>query len=178
MQVTGAPPDGENSLRVTMPTAAQLSALPELARVRVPPEWQDLNGHVNVKHHLGMYDLTNDAMLALLGISADWVRRERIGLVDLEHHIWFQRELHVDEEVALYLRITARNTKRTQGVVFLFNAGDGEVASAIEFVSVAVHLDTRRAVALPAVVCERIDALLRDQIELDWPAPRSGAISL
>lgn len=161
-----------------MPTAAQLSSLPELARVRVPSEWEDLNGHVNVEHHLGMYDLTTDAMLELLGISADWVRRERIGIVDLEHHIWFQRELHVGEEVALYLRFTARDAKRTQGLVFLLNTSDDEIASAIEFISLAVHLDTRRAVALPALVCERIDVLLRDHEALDWPAPRSGAISL
>jgi hypothetical protein len=95
-----------------MPTAAQLSLLPELACVRVPPDWQVLNGHI-----------------------------ERVGLVDLEHHIWFQRELHVDDEIA-------------------------------------VHLDTRRTVALAAVVRERIDALLHDHDALDWPAPRSGAISL
>ena len=163
-----------------MPTAAQLrsSRCPELARVRVPPEWQDLNGHVNVKHHLGMYDLTTDAMLELLGISAEWVRHERIGIFDLEHHIWFQRELHVGEEVALYLRFAARDAKRVHGVVFLLNTSDDEIASAIEFMSLAVHLDTRRAVALPGLICERIDALLRDHQPLDWQAPRSGAISL
>ena len=161
-----------------MPTAAQIGTLPELARVRVPPEWEDLNGHVNVKHHLGMYDLTSDAMLELLGISADWVRRERIGLVDLEHHIWFHRELYVGEEVALHLRITAYDARKAQGVVFLLNSADGVVASAIEFLSLAVHLDTRRAVPFPGIVYTRLAALLAAHEVLDWPAPRSGAIAI
>jgi len=165
-------------VRVTMPTAAQLNSLPELARVRVPPEWEDLNGHVNVKHHLGMYDLTSDAMLELLGVSADWVRRERVGLVDLEYHIWFQRELYVGEEVALHLRFTAHDARRAQGVVFLLNTADGTVASAIEFLSLAVDLDARRAVPFPEVVHVRLAALLREHDALDWPAPRSGAIAL
>ena len=46
-----------------MPTPEQVRQLPELVRVRVPKEWEDLNGHVNVKHHLTMYDLTNDPLL-------------------------------------------------------------------------------------------------------------------
>ena len=81
-----------------MPDAAQLGSLPELGRVRVPAEWLDLNGHVNVQHYLSMYNLTSDTLLELLGISGDWVRREQLGLVDLEHHTWFQRELHAGEE--------------------------------------------------------------------------------
>ena len=57
--------------------------------MQVPQEWEDLNGHVNVKHHLGMYDLTKEAMLEMLGISEEWVRTGRTGIFDLEHHIWY-----------------------------------------------------------------------------------------
>ncbi len=165
-------------MRVTMPGAAELHRLPLLGTVRVPPEWEDINGHVNVKHHLSMYDLTNDTMLALLGISAEWVRTEQVGLVDLEHHIWFRRELHVGDEVAMYLRFTGLNTRRAQGVVFLLNVATGEVASAIEFVSLAVDLRGRRAVHMPAVVHARAEALLREHEALAWPAPCCGSISV
>lgn len=161
-----------------MPAASQLGALPELGRVRVPPQWLDMNGHVNVQHYLGMYNLTSDALLELLGISGDWVRRERLGLVDLEHHIWFNRELHAGEEVALFIRFVGRDAKRVLGLMFMLNVADGEIASVIEFISLAVNLETRRAAPLPPAVAERIDALVRDHEALAWPAPRSGAISL
>jgi acyl-CoA thioester hydrolase len=161
-----------------MPTATQLERLPVLARVRVPREWEDLNGHVNVQHHLGMYDMTSDAMLRLLGVSTEWVRDQQVGLVDLEHHIWFQRELHVGDEVALHLRFTALNERRVQGVVFLRNVASGEIASAIEFLSVAVDLAARRAIPVPSGIHGRLVALLREHEALDWPAPRCGSISV
>jgi acyl-CoA thioester hydrolase len=161
-----------------MPTPDQVRQLPELLRVRVPREWEDLNGHVNVRHHMGMYDMTGDPLLALLGISEQWVRTERIGLFDLEHHIWYQNEVHVGEEVGLYLRFTARNAKRAQGLVFLLNLTHDRLASVIEFVSIAANLDSRRSVALPAGVAQRLDELVREQATLEWPAPRSGALSI
>ena len=161
-----------------MPTPGQVRQLPELARVRVPGEWEDLNGHVNVKHHLGMYDLTNAPLLELLGISEQWVRTERIGLVDLEHHIWYQNEVHVGEEVGLFLRFTASNAKRAQGLVLLLNLTHERLASVIEFVSAAVRLDARRAVPLPEVVARRIEAFVAQHDALDWPAPRCGAITI
>jgi acyl-CoA thioester hydrolase len=165
-------------VRVKMPGAAELQQLPEIGRVRVPPDWEDLNGHVNVKHHLGMYDMTSDAMLELLGVSAEWVKRERIGLVDLEHHIWFRRELHVGDEVALRLRFTGCAERRAQGVMFVFNLVTAEVASAIEFLSIAVDLEARRAVALPEVVYARLAALCREHAALPWDAPRCGSIAV
>jgi acyl-CoA thioesterase FadM len=161
-----------------MPTPEQVRQLPELLRVRVPCEWEDLNGHVNVKHHLGMYDMTSDPLLDLLGISAQWVRSERIGLFDLEHHIWYQNEVHVGEEIGLYLRFTARNLKRAQGVVFLLNQTRDRLASVVEFVHIAAHLDTRRSMPLPDGVAQRLDDLIRQQQALDWSAPSSGAISI
>jgi acyl-CoA thioester hydrolase len=161
-----------------MPTPEQVRQLPELLRLRVPHEWEDLNGHVNVRHHMGMYDMTSDPLLAMLGISEQWVRTERIGLFDLEHHIWYQNEVHVGEEVGLYLRCTARNAKRAQGLVFLLNLTRDRLASVIEFVSIAANLDSRRSVVLPAGVALRLDELVRQQATLTWPAPRSGALSI
>lgn len=165
-------------MRTSMPTPTQVRQLPELLTVRVPQDWEDLNGHVNVKHHLGMYDLTNDPLLALLDISEEWVRAERTGIFDLEHHIWYLNEVHVGEQVALFIRLTTRNAKRVQGIVFLLNVTQDRLASAVEFVSTAADLDTRRTMPLPARVAARIDALIAGQAALDWPAPCCGAISI
>src|SRR5262245_41358640 len=173
MQVAGTDRTGGHGLRVTMPTATQVRQLPELVRVRVPREWEDINGHVNVQHHLELYNLTTDQLMVLLGISRDWVEQQRVGIIDLEHHIWFQRELFAGEEVAAYLRFTARNAKRVQGIVFMLDETDGTLASAIEFVSMAIDLEARRAVPLPDVVARNIDGLLRAHEALDWTAPAS-----
>jgi acyl-CoA thioester hydrolase len=165
-------------MRAQMPTPEQVRQLPELVRVRVPPEWEDLNGHVNVQHHLTMYNLTTAPLLAQLGISEDWVRTERCGLFDLEHHIWYLNEVHVGDDVSLHLRMTARNARRVQGHVYLINASRDSLASVIEFVSAAADLDARRTIPLPAVIAASIDDSIAASARLDWAAPASGAISI
>lgn len=165
-------------MRVTMPTTAQVRQLPELVRVRVPQEWEDLNGHVNVQHHLTMYNMTTDPLLALLGISEDWVRVARRGLFDLEHHIWYLNEAHVGDEVSLHLRMTGRNAKRVIGQVYLVNVTQDALASVIEFVTAAADLDARRTVPLPDIVAKSIDDMIAATAHLEWTAPASGAISI
>jgi len=165
-------------LRPTMPTAAQVRELPQLCRIEVPRDWEDINGHVNVQYYLRMYDLTTVPMLEALGIDEDWVRRERIGLFDLEHHIWYLDEIHVGHEVTAHVGFAVRNAKRTQGVLFLVDATVERLASAIEFVSTAAHLDTRRSVPFPDGVATRLDGLIREQAELGWQLPQCGAMSI
>ena len=165
-------------MRTTMPAPEQVRQLPLLCKVTVPREWEDLNGHVNVKHHLGMYDLTNEAMLGLLGISEEWVREERTGIFDLEHHIWFLDEVHVGEVIALHVRFTERNAKRAAGLVFLLNESGERLASVIEFLSTAANLDARKTVALPQVIAARLDDLIAQHRQLGWIAPSSGAIAV
>jgi acyl-CoA thioester hydrolase len=161
-----------------MPSPAQVRALPAVGRVVVPPEWEDMNGHVNVRHHLGMYDETSLPMLELLGISERWVREGRVGIFDLEHHIWYEHEVLVGDEVGMFLRFTERNRKRVTGLVFNLNLTRDRLASVVEFVSASVDLDARRTVEWPRPIAARIDALLEAHAGLDWPAPRCGAISI
>ena len=165
-------------MRLPMPTLEQLRQLPEVLRMRVPPEWEDMNGHVNVQHYTGMYDRAGTAMMALLGIDEDWVRHGRIGLFDLEHHIWFLDEVHVGDEVALYTCFTARNAKRAQGLVFLVDETRERLASVLEYLSTAANLDTRRTATWPDPVASRIDAEIARTARLGWPLPGSGAISV
>jgi acyl-CoA thioesterase FadM len=161
-----------------MPTPAQVRELPELTRIRVPREWEDLNGHVNVQYHVAMYNECTDPILTLLGIDERWVREERVGLFDLEHHIWYHNELHVGDEVGLHARFVVRNAKRLQGVVVLLNVTRDSVASVIEYVCGAADLEARRLVAWPDHLGARLDALIGEHAALSWPAPRSGAISV
>lgn len=181
LAVFAAPPERlaeDHRMKTTMPTPEQVRQLPLLTRVTVPPDWEDINGHVNVQHHLGMYSLTNDAVMEMLGVSSDWVRTSRIGLFDLEHHIWFLNEAHVGDRIALYMRFTERNARRVAGLTFLLNETRDCLASVIEFVSAAADLTARRTVALPEPIGTRLDGLLEAHASLAWPAPRSGAVAV
>lgn len=164
-------------MKVAMPGVDEVEALAPLADLVVPPAWEDLNGHVNVMHYLELSALATGPMLAELGIDEAQVRRQRRGLFDIEHHIWYLHELHVGDRVSLHVRYLARSAKRFHGNLFIVNRTRRRLASVFEFVTTGADLDTRRAAALPAQVIARLDALIAAHGRLGWPAPQSGVLA-
>jgi len=64
---------------VSMPTVAQIDELPSLMERVIPPEWEDLNGHVNVRHYLELYDAASWPMLAAIGLDEKVFLERRQG---------------------------------------------------------------------------------------------------
>jgi len=160
-----------------MPTIEQVRELPTLLELVIPPEWQDLNGHVNVQHYLGIYDQAGWPLMHSLGIDESRFTVGRTGFFDLENHLWYLAEMHVGDVVTAHTRFIGRSAKRFHGVMLIANATRGSLASALEFVTTAANLETRRSAALPEDVAERVGALIDEHSRLSWPAPRCGSIA-
>lgn len=160
-----------------MPTADQVRELPTLIEMTIPPEWQDLNGHVNVRHYLDIYDQSGWPLMAWLGIDESRFKVDRTGFFDLEHHIWYLAEMHVGDVVTAHTRFVGVSAKRFHGVMFVVNRTRGSLASALEFVTTGADLETRRSARLPDDVAERVGGLVEEHSRLGWPAPRCGSIA-
>ena len=160
-----------------MPALDQVLELPAMLTLTIPPEWQDINGHVNVQHYLGIYDRAGWPLLDLLGIDESRFKVDKVGFFDLEHHIWYLAEMHVGDEVSAHMRFVGLSAKRFHGLVFIVNRTRGSLASAIEFVTSGADLRTRRSAALPEDVHGRVAALVEEHRRLSWPPPGSGTIS-
>ncbi len=164
-------------MRIAMPTVEQVRQLPALYEVKIPPEWQDLNEHVNVKHYLDIYDNAGWPLMHELGLDADRFRVQRNGYFDLEHHIWYLAEMHVGDVVTTHFRLLGFNAKRFHGVTFIINRTRNELANVLEFVTTSADLDTRRTTPIPADIAANLERVLTEHSALAWPAPRSGAIA-
>ena len=162
---------------VAMPTVAQVEELPSLMERRIPPEWQDLNGHVNVRHYLELYDAASWPMLAGFGLDERMFLERRLGLFDLEHHLWYLAEMHVGDVVTVHSRLVNRSTKRFHGVMFVVNRTRGQLASVFEYVSSGADLEARRTAPLPPEFAAELDRQIAAQSGLSWPAPVCGVIS-
>lgn len=160
-----------------VPTLRDLDDLPPLLERTVPAEWEDLNGHVNVRHYLALYDQAGWPMMSWLGVDERHFREERRGFFDLEHHIWYLAEMHVGDAVTVHARFLARSAKRFHGAMFIANRSRHSVASAFEYVSTAADLEARRSAPLPADVAAKLDELIAAHSRLTWPAPLCGSIS-
>lgn len=161
-----------------MPTMQQLADLPPLLEVTIPAAWEDLNGHVNVRHYLELYDQAGWPLLAVMGLDERSFREERRGLFDLEHHLWYLAEMHVGDVVTVHSRLLARSLKRFHGMMFAVNRSRVRLASAFEYVSTGANLETRTSAPLPADVATRLDAIIAEHSRLSWPAPVCGVISV
>jgi acyl-CoA thioester hydrolase len=160
----------------SMPTVAQVDDLPVLMEKVVPPEWQDLNGHVNVRHYLELYDAASWPKLAEFGLDARTFLERRQGLFDLEHHLWYLDELHVGDTVTVHWRFLARTVKRFHGVMFIVNRTRGRLASVFEYVSTGADLDARRTAPLPPEFAAKLDELVAAGGALGWIAPTCGVM--
>lgn len=162
---------------VAMPTVEQVIELPSLMEKVIPPEWQDLNGHVNVRHYLELYDAASWPMLAAIGLDEKAFVERRQGLFDLEHHLWYLDELHVGDTVTVHWRFIARTVKRFHGVMFVVNRTRQRLASTFEYVSSGADLDARRTAPLPAEFAAQLDRLIAEHARLAWPAPVCGVMA-
>lgn len=163
-------------MKIHVPTIEQIDALATLVDRVIPPEWEDLNGHVNVRHYLDLYNEAGDPMLSQLGVDASYVRAEQRGFFDLEHHIWYLAEMHVGDRVTVHTRYIARSAKRFHGVMFVVNRSRESVASVLEYVASGADLATRRSAAFPPRVSGRLDAIVAEHASLPWPAPVCGSM--
>ena len=161
-----------------IPTLEQVQQLPRLLELTVPPEYEDYNGHMRITHHLGLHDDAGPAFFALLGIDEAYFAQGRKGIVDLENHLRYVSEVHAGDRVAVHSRVLDRSDKTMHGIWFLVNVPRGRVANTLEFVSLHIDQEARRASPFPPDVAERIDQLIAEHGALGWEPPVCGFIGV
>lgn len=160
----------------TFPTIEQVKQLPILLQTVIPPEYEDLNGHMNIQYYLGLYDKGSIPFMQLLGVDERYFTVERKGIFDLEHHLHYLAEVHIGDTVALYGRLLARTAKRFHGIWFMVNETRQQLANTFEFVSTHTDLEARRTSPFSDELAARLDAMLAEHSRLDWEAPVCGVM--
>jgi len=165
-------------MRPTFPTVEQVLELEKLSEHTIPAEWQDQNGHVNIQYYQRLYDLGGWAMFKQLGVDESYFSERKLGLFDLEHHLYYLSELHVSDVVSMHGRFVAANQKRMQGIVFIVNTTRNVLSCTLEFVATGANLQTRRSDNFPPDVSANLDRVLAADLAVSWPAPVCGAMSI
>lgn len=121
----------------------------------VKMEQCDHMGHMNVMWYVGKFDEATWQLFASLGFSRSRLQKENRGLVAVEQHIEYKRELRAGDVV------TVRSTMiETKGKVVRFrhemtNDETGEIAAITDLVGVYFDTVARKSDVLPADFCER-----------------------
>lgn len=160
------------------PGVTETRQLPRLLQQRMPTEYADANGHVNVRNYLALHDDAGWEFFARVGADAAYLETHGCGFFDAECHLNYQAEVFVGARVSVHGRVVGRSEKAFHGLWLLVDDEQDRIANTYEVITVFVDLDRRRPAAMPAELAAPIDALAAEHAQLRWEPPLRGCLGL
>jgi len=112
--------------------------------------WQcDHMGHMNVMWYVGKFDEATWQLLASIGLPARRLREENIGMVAVEQHIEYKRELLAGDLVTIRSSIQEVREKVIRFLHEMINQDSQAVAARTMLTGACIDLTTRKARSLP-----------------------------
>ncbi len=160
------------------PTYDQLSALPGFCRQVVPSAFEDANGHLNVRHYLGIASEGLDESLVDVGILPNWPRVAGQAVFSAEHHLTYLHELHTGDRISVRVVLVGRSSRAVHAVVYLIDETHERLSYVMEEVFLHVEMESRRTSPWPDDVADALDARVAEHRSLGWEPHLSGSLQL
>jgi acyl-CoA thioester hydrolase len=123
--------------------------------------WQcDHMGHMNVMWYVGKFDEATWQLLASIGLSSTRLRTEGIGMVAVEQHIEYKRELLAGDLITIHSSVKEVREKVLIFIHEMTNQETQELAARTTLTGVCIDMTTRKSRPLPADIRERISTTL------------------
>lgn len=159
------------------PTYAQLSDLTSYAPQAVPAAFEDINGHMNVRHYLGIASEGLDESLTEVGIPQVWATSGH-AMFSAEHHLTYLSELRTGDRISVRVRLVGRSARAAHVVVYLLDESHEELSAVMEEIFLHMDLGSRKTAEWPEDVAAALDARIAEHEQLDWEPALSGSMAL
>lgn len=163
---------------MTHPSFAQLAALPAYSEQVVPSAFEDVNGHLNIRHYLGIASEGLDESMVDLGIPQNWPTVAQQAVFSAEHHLTYLAELRTGDRISVRVRLIGRSERAAQVVAYLVDETHERLSYVMEEIFLHVDMGTRRTSPWPADVAAALDARIAQEQALAWAPALSGSMSL
>lgn len=160
------------------PSFAQLVDLPAYAEQPVPVAFEDNNGHLNVRHYLGIGSEGLDESLVDLGIPMDWPLREGHACFAAEHHVTYLHELRTGDRMSVRVRLLGRSERAAHALVYILDETHERVSAVFEEIFLHIDLSDRRTAPWPDDVAANLDRRIAEHAALPFEAVTSGSLGL
>lgn len=162
----------------TQPTYEQLVSLPAYVEQPVPMPFEDINGHLNVRHYIGIASEGLDESLVDCDIPIQWPLTEGHACFSAEHHCTYVTELRTGSRMSARVRLLGRSERAAHALVYLLDDTNQSVCFVMEEIFLHIDLETRRTAPWPANVAEKLDARVAEHADLPFDSPASGCLAL
>jgi acyl-CoA thioesterase FadM len=164
-------------MRAPHPTYEQLAALPAYAEQPVPIAFEDVNGHLNVRHYTGIASEGLDEALVEQGIPQNWPASGH-ACFSAEHHLTYLAELRTGDRMSARVRLLGRAERAAHVLVYLLDESHRRLSFVMEEIFLHIDMDTRRTAPWPADVAAGLDRRIESDAALPWRADVSGCLAL
>lgn len=117
-------------------------------------------GHMNVMWYVGKFDEATWNLFAAFGLVPSYLRRENRGMVAVEQHLAYKRELLAGDIIEISSRVLEARDKSIKFAHEMRNGETGEVAALCELTGIHLDRATRKAVAFAPEVRAGLDRLI------------------
>ena len=166
------------STQAALPTYEQVMEVPAAAQAVVPPEWIDINEHMNIRHYLDIAAQAAFEVCEAGGVDQDYRDSQRHGLFTVEHHLTYHGEMRLGERLTAHPVLVEAGKKAVHIVVLVLDQERKKVAMVFETVLVHVSLDARRAADFPAEIAANFASRAQAAAALDWAPPQCGIMGI
>ncbi|WP_426243475.1 thioesterase family protein [Nocardioides sp. LHG3406-4] len=162
----------------TYPTYDQLFDLPAYVEQPVPMPFEDMNGHLNVRHYIGIASEGLDESLVPLGIPQNWPISAGHACFSAEHHCTYLTELRTGDLMSARVRLLGRSERAAHALVYLLDETHHRLSYVMEEIFLHIDMSTRRTAPWPEDVAANLDKRIAEDAELPFAAATSGCLAL
>jgi acyl-CoA thioester hydrolase len=159
------------------PTYAQLASMPTYAEQPVPIAFEDVNGHLNVRHYTGIASEGLDESLVELGIPQNWPAQGH-ACFSAEHHLVYLAELRTGDRMSARVRLLGRSERAGHVLVYLLDESHQRLSYVMEEIFLHIDMESRRTAPWPDDVAAALDERIADHAALPWEPDTSGCLAL
>ncbi len=160
------------------PTYEQLLDLPAFTAQAVPAAFEDINGHLNIRHYVGIASEGLDESLEPVGIPQNWPTLSGQGVFTAEHHLTYLSELRTGDRISVRVRLVGRSERGAHVVVYLLDDTHERVSYVMEEIFLHIDMESRRTAPWPDDVAAAIDKQIAADKTLSWQPTLSGSMAL
>ena len=129
--------------------------------------WLDYNDHMNVAYYVMAFDLAIDAFKEVIGISREYIERERRSTVALESHISYRQEASLGDELRIDTRVVDFDGKRAHLYQEMYRGH--QLLATQETLSISFDTAARKSCRFDDAIAQRYERMVTAQRKLPIP---------
>lgn len=115
--------------------------------------------HMNVKCYVDKFDQATWNFFSYLGLSAGYLRQNKRGMVALEQHIWYKKELYAGDNIFIESNIIELKEKIIRFKHLMFNLENNIICAETELTGLHIDAEKRKSLIFPTFVNKNLKKL-------------------